>query len=99
LDARKASAQSQKVKRADRALSLSSVFINLLARTLTLDWPTNMPDLANLLQMLLWIGAVIAVFNVIIFVHELGHFLAAKWRGLKIERPCEGKRVRGGGRR
>ncbi|MGA0854038.1 MAG: RIP metalloprotease RseP [Luteolibacter sp.] len=36
--------------------------------------------------MLLWIGVVIAVFNVIIFVHELGHFLAAKWRGLKIER-------------
>ena len=25
-------------------------------------------------------------FNLIIFIHELGHFLAAKWRGLKIER-------------
>lgn len=36
--------------------------------------------------MLLWIGVVIAVFNVIIFVHELGHYLAAKWRGLKIDR-------------
>jgi regulator of sigma E protease len=29
---------------------------------------------------------IIAFFNLIIFVHELGHFLAAKWRGLKVER-------------
>src|SRR5512136_28504 len=29
---------------------------------------------------------VLLVFNLLIFVHELGHFLAAKWRGLKIER-------------
>ena len=29
---------------------------------------------------------VIFLFNVLIFVHELGHFLAARWRGLKIER-------------
>jgi regulator of sigma E protease len=26
------------------------------------------------------------LFNVLIFVHELGHFLAARWRGLKVER-------------
>ena len=29
---------------------------------------------------------VIVVFNFMILVHELGHFLAAKWRGLKIEK-------------
>lgn len=29
---------------------------------------------------------VLVLFNVLIFVHELGHFLAARWRGLKIER-------------
>ncbi len=29
---------------------------------------------------------VLLIFNLIIGVHELGHFLAAKWRGLKIER-------------
>ncbi len=29
---------------------------------------------------------VLFIFNLIIGVHELGHFLAAKWRGLKIER-------------
>jgi len=29
---------------------------------------------------------VIVIFNMIIGVHELGHFLAARWRGLKVER-------------
>ncbi|MDA7888791.1 site-2 protease family protein, partial [Akkermansiaceae bacterium] len=35
---------------------------------------------------LLLIIVVIAIFNVIIFVHELGHFLAARWRGLQVDR-------------
>lgn len=29
---------------------------------------------------------VLVLFNLLIFVHELGHFLAARWRGLKIQR-------------
>jgi len=29
---------------------------------------------------------VVLIFNLIIGVHELGHFLAAKWRGLKVDR-------------
>jgi regulator of sigma E protease len=29
---------------------------------------------------------VVLLFNLLIGVHELGHFLAARWRGLKIER-------------
>ena len=29
---------------------------------------------------------VILIFNLIIGAHELGHFLAARWRGLKVER-------------
>ena len=29
---------------------------------------------------------VCAVILILIFVHELGHFLAARWRGLKVER-------------
>jgi regulator of sigma E protease len=29
---------------------------------------------------------VLLIFNLMIFVHELGHFWAAKWRGLKIDR-------------
>ncbi|MEM1083013.1 MAG: RIP metalloprotease RseP [Verrucomicrobiota bacterium] len=40
----------------------------------------------NPLQIALLILVVIMVFNLIIFVHELGHFWAAKWRGLKIDR-------------
>ncbi|MDG2488706.1 MAG: RIP metalloprotease RseP [Roseibacillus sp.] len=35
---------------------------------------------------LLNILIVVALFNVIIFIHELGHFLAAKWRGLRVDR-------------
>ena len=29
---------------------------------------------------------VLLLFNLLIFAHELGHFLAARWRGLKVER-------------
>jgi len=40
----------------------------------------------DVLKVVFIILAVLLIFNLIIFVHELGHFLAAKWRGLKIER-------------
>jgi len=36
------------------------------------------------LKGLLILIQVILIFNVIIIVHELGHFLAARWRGLKV---------------
>src|SRR5271154_854992 len=29
---------------------------------------------------------VVLLFNLLIGVHELGHFLAARWRGLKVDR-------------
>src|SRR5271169_6615292 len=29
---------------------------------------------------------VLLLFNLLIFVHELGNFLAARWRGLKVDR-------------
>jgi regulator of sigma E protease len=45
-----------------------------------------MSAFSSVLQVILLIFAVVMSFNLIIFVHELGHFLAAKWRGLKIER-------------
>jgi regulator of sigma E protease len=38
------------------------------------------------LKTVLIIIEVLLLFNLLIAVHELGHFLAAKWRGLKIER-------------
>lgn len=38
------------------------------------------------LKVVLIVLEVLLLFNLLIGVHELGHFLAAKWRGLKIER-------------
>ncbi len=39
----------------------------------------------HFLRVLLIILEVVVLFNLLIAVHELGHFLAAKWRGLYIE--------------
>jgi len=39
-----------------------------------------------ILKTLFVVLEVLLLFNLLIFVHELGHFLAARWRGLKIER-------------
>jgi len=38
------------------------------------------------LKFILILLEVLLLFNLLIGVHELGHFLAAKWRGLKIDR-------------
>src|SRR5882724_2517106 len=40
----------------------------------------------HMLKILLVVLEVLLLFNLLIFVHELGHFLAARWRGLKVER-------------
>lgn len=40
----------------------------------------------HVLKTVLIVLEVLLLFNLLIFVHELGHFLAARWRGLKIER-------------
>src|SRR5207244_8194562 len=40
----------------------------------------------QILKFVFIILEVLALFNLLIFVHELGHFLAARWRGLKVER-------------
>ncbi|MES2660334.1 MAG: RIP metalloprotease RseP [Verrucomicrobiota bacterium] len=45
-----------------------------------------MSTVSSILQVILLIFVVVMGFNLIIFVHELGHFLAAKWRGLQIDR-------------
>jgi len=42
--------------------------------------------LLHLLKIPLILIEVLVVFNLMIIVHELGHFLAAKWRGLVIEK-------------
>ncbi len=43
-------------------------------------------DLLTLLQIAGMIALVLLLFNLLIFVHELGHFLAARWRGLVVDR-------------
>ena len=40
----------------------------------------------HVLKTVLIVLEVLLLFNLLIFVHELGHFLAARWRGLKVER-------------
>ncbi len=42
--------------------------------------------IANILLSLGTILLVVLLFNLMIVVHELGHFLAARWRGLVVER-------------
>ena len=44
-----------------------------------------MSHLLHFLNFLFVLLEVVVLFNAIIIVHELGHFLAARWRGLKIE--------------
>lgn len=45
-----------------------------------------MSTVLNVLNFLFILFEVLVIFNLLIIVHELGHFLAAKWRGLVIER-------------
>jgi len=40
----------------------------------------------SILKFIIIFFEVLLLFNLLIFVHELGHFLAARWRGLKIDR-------------
>lgn len=40
----------------------------------------------SILKFIIIFLEVLLLFNLLIFVHELGHFLAARWRGLKIDR-------------
>lgn len=40
----------------------------------------------HILKSVVIVLEVLMLFNLIIYVHELGHFLAARWRGLRVER-------------
>ncbi len=42
--------------------------------------------LSNILNFVFILVEVLIIFNLLIIVHELGHFLAARWRGLVVER-------------
>ena len=43
-----------------------------------------MPDFSSIFESAFGVAVMIVFFGGSIFVHELGHFLAAKWRGLKV---------------
>ena len=38
------------------------------------------------LKVILTVGEALLALNLLIFVHELGHFFAARWRGMKVDR-------------
>src|SRR6476469_10599862 len=40
----------------------------------------------DILKVILTVVEALLALNLLIFVHELGHFLAARWRGLKVDR-------------
>ncbi len=46
----------------------------------------NMSTLSSILSAAWLILLVILFFNLMVFVHELGHFLAARWRGAYVDR-------------
>ena len=48
-------------------------------------WLSTLGTFGEILRFIILILEVIFVFNLMIVVHEWGHFLAARWRGLKVE--------------
>src|ERR1700704_4980479 len=40
----------------------------------------------SILKIIFTVLEALLALNLLIFVHELGHFLAARWRGMKVDR-------------
>lgn len=51
-----------------------------------MDWFSSLGAFGTVLRSIVIIFEVLVVFNLMILVHEWGHFLAARWRGLKVEK-------------
>ncbi len=51
-----------------------------------MEWLSNLGLVGTILRVIILMMEVLLVFNLLILVHEWGHFLAARWRGLKIEK-------------
>ncbi len=49
-------------------------------------WLSTLGTFGEILRFIILILEVVLVFNLMIVVHEAGHFLAARWRGLKVEK-------------
>ena len=50
-----------------------------------MDWLSSLGTAGEVIRFIILILEVLLVFNLMILVHEWGHFLAARWRGLKVE--------------
>jgi regulator of sigma E protease len=50
-----------------------------------MQWLSQLGFIGEALRFVILVFEVLMVFNLMILVHELGHFLAARWRGLKVE--------------
>ncbi|MBL9114352.1 MAG: RIP metalloprotease RseP [Verrucomicrobiaceae bacterium] len=51
-----------------------------------MEWLSSLGFFGSVLRVLILLLEVVIVFNLLIVVHEWGHFLAARWRGLVIEK-------------
>lgn len=51
-----------------------------------MSWLNSLGPIGSVLRVIILIIEVLFVFNLMILVHEWGHFLAARWRGLKVEK-------------
>lgn len=50
-----------------------------------MQWLSQLGFIGETLHFIILVFEVLMVFNLMILVHEWGHFLAARWRGLKVE--------------
>ncbi|MCA1964373.1 MAG: RIP metalloprotease RseP [Prosthecobacter sp.] len=50
-----------------------------------MSWLSSLGPIGEALRVVILIFEVLLVFNLMILVHEWGHFLAARWRGLRVE--------------
>ncbi|HYF36393.1 MAG TPA: site-2 protease family protein, partial [Prosthecobacter sp.] len=50
-----------------------------------MQWLSSLGPVGEVLRVVILVIEVLLVFNLMILVHEWGHFLAARWRGLKVE--------------
>lgn len=51
-----------------------------------MDWLLSFGLIGKILNTIILVFGVVMVFNLMILVHEWGHFLAARWRGLHVDR-------------
>ncbi len=63
--------------------ALSFDFIHLYF--FSMSWLSSLGTFGSVLRVIILIIEVLLVFNLMILVHEWGHFLAARWRGLRVE--------------